>query len=154
MDLDMIIYSLIRDGDLSIGQLASKLGVSENYLYKMSLPEYNENNVNIPFRKIVAIAKHQKSKKLAEYVAQEFNGMFVTIPRSARDRRDENKIVSDYQQCTNKAVQLLIRYFQKPNEENYKELIEQLRDVMEKSEGIRRRAQKDGFKQMEIFDQD
>ena len=152
MDLDMLIYELIRKGDLSIGQLAKKLGVSENYLYKISLPEFNQNNANAPLRKIIAIAKHQKSKKLAEYVAQEFNGMFVTIPRSARDRRDENEIVNDYQRTTSRAVQMLMEYFEKPDEDNYNQLIKQLRDVMEKSEGIRRRAKKDGFKQMELFE--
>ena len=152
MSLDIIVQQLIREGRLSLKQLATLLGVSENYLYKMSMPEWNDNHANIPLRKMIAIAKHQKSKKLAKYIAKEFNGIFVTLPRAARERQDFNKIVNEYSRLTNKTVQALMDFFQEPSQENHEDVLKKLRRVMEKSEGIRRRVKKDGFQQMELFE--
>lgn len=152
--LEMLVYKLIREGDVPIRKLARLLGVSENYLYKMSLPEMNENWSDIPCRKLIAIGYHQKSDDLPKFMAREFGGVFVKIPRAARDRRDRNKIISNYQATTTGAVRSLIDYFERPNEENYDDLLEKIEKVMSKSEGIRRRARKDGFQQMELFEKE
>ena len=78
MNFEMITMDLIRNGKLNIKQLAERMGMSENYLYKMSMPDWNQAHADIHFRTITAIAKHQGSLALAKYVAKTFGGLFVT----------------------------------------------------------------------------
>ncbi len=150
--MESIVYRLIREGKYNIKQLADRLGVSENYLYKMSLPEWNDAYCDVPFRKLLAIAKHQGEIVLARWIAREFGGVFVKLPRVAKDRRDENAMVNDYQEVTNHAAKEMMDYFDKPSEEGRRAVIAALDDVMSKSAGIRKRCVKREINQPELFD--
>lgn len=150
--MDNIVRRLIYGGKLTPKQLADRLGISESYLSRMAQEQYSETYCDTPFRKILAIAKHQNSLELAKWVAKQFGGIFVKLPRVAKNRKEENAMVADYQKLTNKAAQLMIDYFDKPTEGGRELLIEVLDNVMSESAGIRKRCKSTEINQLELFD--
>lgn len=99
-----IIYKLIHRGPHDIDELAELMGVSTNYVYRMGLPSTSESHSDIGIRRLIAIMKAQNDTAFVRYLAKRFGGMFVKVPRVARDRREGNEIIADYQETATRAV--------------------------------------------------
>jgi hypothetical protein len=148
-ELYNLIYNLIHRGKNGIDELAEVLGVSSNYIYKMGLNEDSPSHSDIGIRKLIALMKAQGDDRIIYYLAQRFGGVFVKLPRVAKDKRESAELIHDYQECATKVTSLLFAYFDNPNPNARAIIINALDESISKSVGIRKRIQCDG--QYELF---
>ncbi|MCK9432530.1 MAG: hypothetical protein M0R00_06200 [Candidatus Omnitrophica bacterium] len=143
-ELYTLVYNLIHRGKLNIDELAEILGVSSNYVYKMGLNEDSPSHSDIGLRKFIALMKAQGDDRIVRYMCQRFGGVFVKLPRVAKDKSESAEMVAYYQECVTNTIKLMIDYFKAPCPNARAVLINMLDDVTAKTVGIRKRVQNDG----------
>jgi hypothetical protein len=150
-DLYRLIYELIHRNKLSIDDLAEVLGVSSNYIYKMGLNEDSPSFSDIGVRRLIAIMKAQGDDRIVRYMCQRFGGVFVRLPRVAKDKSESAEMIAYYQESVTNTIKLMIDYFRNPSPNARAVLINMLDDVTAKTVGIRKRVEKDG--QFNLFNE-
>ena len=149
-NLEALIYKLIHRGKKDINELSELLAVSVNYLYKMASPPGTSSYSDIGLRRLIAIMKAQKDDDIIRYLCSRFGGLFIKVPRVARDKRDWNCIINKYQSLVNRVVELLLTYSEAPSKELQEKLLELLTQAAAQNIGIRKKVEKDG--QFDLFE--
>lgn len=144
-----ILYQTIHRNKKSVEQIADEIGISANYLYRAGMP-LDESGVKFPIEYLIPLMKTTKNYKLLEHIAFLCGFLLIKEPRIRTPKSDYYDLMIDYQQVTTNALNLLKKFFDDTNQENYEQLINALQNVMVKSAEAKKYCNKHYTGQLEM----
>lgn len=147
--LQEAIYGTIRENKRPIKELADDIGVSEELLYKYS-GKPDESKFYQYIRRLLQIMTATGDNSILDYLEYKRGCIAIKLPTIAINKMEEGQMLDDYQTTTIQAHKALRDFINKPDAKNYKNIDNCLREVMSKSESIRRRCEKKATGQFEM----
>lgn len=137
--MDAAAYETLHRGRKTIEEISTQTGISKSSLYRYGLP-VESSGLDIPLRKLVPIMKAAGNYSILKILNTSCGFLPVRVPRAARCKLDDEKMVSRYQRTCNDAVNRLLQFLEKPTVNTHNALNIALDDVASQSMGIKKRA--------------
>lgn len=148
--LQKFLYETVHRSKKPVAEIATKLGISENYLYRIvALTE--PSSTNFPLHFLIPLMKITKNYSVLKYIASECRFICARIPNVPRNRLEDTDMVYYYQNQTIRGVETLLKFIKKQTLTNKKMAIEELRRTIEETAGILKRLENWG--QLEIWEE-
>jgi len=153
MSLKDIIYETIHRNKKPIKQIADEIGVSDNYLYRICLPELVDNGsgAKFPLDLLVPVMNVTRNYSRLTHIAALCGCVVVKLPSFKSKISDHQKMIADYQKVTSDANGALLKFFEKPDSNRLQEVQQALDLVMEHSACNQKYIEKVYNGQTEIF---
>jgi len=129
--------------------IADKMGISDNYLYRMCLPD-DESGVKFPLDKLIPLMNATENYSILEYLANLCGFLLVKSPRFKAFKGDSIDLIDNYQDCTVTALKKLKDFFNNPSADSYEAVNEALTEVMTQSAAAKSFVKKTKSGQMEL----
>lgn len=130
--------------------IADKMGISENYLYRMCLPDA-ESGVKFPVDKLIPLMDAAENYTVLEHLANMCGFLLVKAPKFKAHKGDSFDLIDDYQSCSIEALKQLKTFFNDPSKDHYEAVNNALMEVMTKSAAAKKFVQKTYDGQLELF---
>jgi len=147
MVIQKSIQDLILRGRVSIGELADGMGISENMVYRLGMPE---GALEKAVRRVLALMIAQKDFSLLKALCGRTGHLLVKVPRVARNRQEDSEMVAHYQETVTDAVSLMLDYVRERTPASRDALLAALDDVSCESVGISKRVKNDQQMELEL----
>jgi len=140
-------HKLIHEGKYSINELADLVCRSENYLYKLA--SFTENH-SFPSNLEDRLMELQGNYEPLKIKASKLGFALIKLPRVKAAKGDESEMMMSYQNDASEAVNNLVRFLRKPNNDSYKKHIDSLDKIINASVSHKRYAEKKISKQIDM----
>jgi len=147
--LDEATYKTIHRSKKNVKTIALETGIKAGTLYVYGMPS-ESNGRDIPLSKLIPIMKIANRYDILKVLNSACGFLMVRVPRSARNKKDESAMISDYQKLCAETVNALIRYMDNPTRNNCKNVLHYLQEVMSESAGIEKRVRAHNQLELEL----
>jgi hypothetical protein len=147
------LYDTIHRNKKTVEQLADETGISDNYLYRACLPvndKKSKSGVKFPIEHLVPLMKAANDFSILKYIAQICGFLLVKLPVFTGKPAIDMELLSQYQQCTARAIGAMLEFFKSPSPGNFEKVSNALHDVMIKSVEAKKYCEKTTNAQIEM----
>lgn len=146
------LYDTIHRNKKTVEQLADETGISDNYLYRacLKVDKKSKSGVKFPIEHLVPLMKAANDYSILKYIAQICGFLLVKLPVFTGKPAVDMDLLSQYQQCTARAISAMLDFFKSPSPKNFEIVSNALHDVMIKCVEAKKYCEKTTNAQIEM----